>query len=132
MKYLALDIGTRRTGVAFADDANGIPLPLDTIKHASVDELIPAVVEIVRARDVQEVVVGHPLLLSGEVGSQAAFVESVAEKLRTQGMNVTLFDERFSTPQFAVPDQAQKTPASDPDSAAACQILLTILQRKGI
>ncbi|MEN9561714.1 MAG: Holliday junction resolvase, partial [Candidatus Parcubacteria bacterium] len=38
MRYLALDIGLRRTGVAYGDD-NRIALPLDTLEHDSMQEL---------------------------------------------------------------------------------------------
>ena len=35
MRYLALDVGTRRTGIAYLDEDVGVPLPLNTINHTS-------------------------------------------------------------------------------------------------
>jgi len=37
---LSLDIGTRRTGVAFVDENTNVPMPMETLHHASEDELI--------------------------------------------------------------------------------------------
>lgn len=96
MRILAFDIGKRRTGVAFLDEATGVPLPLDTLKHASTGMLLEQIVSLITARKIDRVIVGLPLLLSGKEGSQAAFVRSVAEKIHLSGTPVTFLDERYS------------------------------------
>ncbi len=121
MRYLALDIGTRHTGTAYLDDAVGIPLPLDTVHHVSVDALIDAVLRIIKDRQIEKVIVGLPLLLSGEEGSQSRFVRTIAEMLEKRGLTVNFVDERFSSPR-----SKGKSQAFDGDAAAACQILASI------
>lgn len=113
-RTLALDIGTKRTGVAFLDEVTGIPLPLDTIAHTSVEELVAAVHRILGERKIDRLIVGLPLLPSGAEGSQARFVRSVASKLSSLSLPVEFKDERYTTP---------RSKASDPDAAAACNLL---------
>jgi putative Holliday junction resolvase len=86
MRILALDVGNRRTGVAFLDDAVGIPLPLDTLMHQSMEELLPQIEQILTSRSVDRVIVGLPRLPSGEEGSQAGVSRSVGEKNRREGI----------------------------------------------
>jgi putative Holliday junction resolvase len=117
---LALDIGKRRSGVAIYDEAVGMPFPLDTIAHRSTKELVTKVAELCSERSVVHIVVGLPLLLSGEEGEQAAFVRSVSQALEALAP-ISFLDERYSTPAIR---------ESDPDAAAACSILTTYLDRQ--
>ncbi len=121
MRYLSLDIGTRRTGVAYLDTDVGIPLPLETIHHTSVTQLLASVKTIIAARGVTEVVVGMPLLPSGDEGSQATFVKSVAEKIEESGLAVRFVDERYTTPRAG-----NREGGGDGDATAACQILASM------
>lgn len=119
MKYLGLDVGTRRTGVAYADDSDGILFSLETIRHTSEEELIETVLKLVRTRSIDQVVIGLPLLLSGKDGSQSEYVRDFGEKLEENGCSIRFVDERFST-------VSRKD--IDPDSSSACSILSIILK----
>ncbi len=120
IRYLALDVGLRRTGVAFAEVTSGICLPLDTIEHSSLEELLIKVQEIVLKRSIAEVILGLPLLPSGEEGEQVLIVKQFADMLKAHKIPYSLIDERHTTPRIQ---------ESDPNAAAACQILQTILER---
>jgi putative Holliday junction resolvase len=119
---LALDVGERHTGVAYARLREGIPLPLDTISHRTKEELLDAVAGIVGARNVSTVVLGHPLLPSGDAGKQAWFIEGIAELLRSDlpNVRVELLDERHTTP---------RNDEGDEHATAAIRILQTYLER---
>lgn len=120
MKILALDIGTKRTGAAFADSGDGVPLALSTITHESDEELLQEVEQIIRARSIEKIIVGFPLLLSGQEGAQSDYVKNVAFLLETTGLKIELLDERYTT---------SREKLKDPDSAAACHILQVYLDR---
>lgn len=118
MRTLALDIGTRRTGVALLDDAAGVPVALDTLRHRTEEELITAVRAIVAEREIDRLVIGLPLLPSGAEGAQAAFVRGVAERLRSEvGIPCSFLDERYTT------SAAHQPSDTDPDAASAVAIL---------
>lgn len=125
MNILALDIGKRRTGAALADDANGVVVALDTIAHASVTELIARIQETVKTKRIGKLVLGLPLLPSGDEGEQALFVRSVGQDLQKMGFLVQYIDERYSTPSLRQAEHRE----IDADSASACQILHMYLDR---
>ena len=126
MRYLALDIGTRRTGVAFLDTDVGIPLPLDTISHTSQDELIHDVMEIVTVRNIHRVVIGLPRLPSGDEGEQAAVSRRAGECIAKKGVDVQYVDERYTTPRSQMHKNTIAPSAFDGDAAAACELLNSI------
>ena len=125
MKLLALDVGKRRTGIAYADDAK-IPLALDTFQHKTVEELVMHIEQISKERNIEKIILGLPLLPSGEEGAQVQFVRHLGEQCTSHGFVVEYIDERYSTPSLRDPVNRE----IDPDSASACQILQVYLDRK--
>ncbi len=120
MRLLALDIGRRHTGIAYYDDATNIPLPLDTFTHDSVDELCAHVQKLFLDRAIDRVIVGLPLLPSGQEGEQVEFVRTVGEMLEKSGIPLSFEDERYTTPRLE---------QSDGNAAAACSLLEIHLQK---
>ncbi len=100
---LALDIGDRRTGVAYGDDATGIVFALDTLEHASQDSLVDALLPILSSKNISEIIVGLPRLPGGEEGSQSEKVRAVTTLLQQRcKLPVTFVDERFTSMQRGV------------------------------
>lgn len=96
-RVLALDLGDVRIGVAISDPERRLAVPLGTIRTGAPEDL-KAVSMLVRENDVSLVVVGHPLLLSGEPGARAHHAEEFAHALRQLlDVAVVLHDERLST-----------------------------------
>ncbi len=122
MRYLSLDVGTRRTGIAYLDDAVGIPLPLDTLHHESLEQLTKSVLEIVRTRGVGTVIIGLPKLPSGDEGSQASISREVGTLLQ-KSIDVRYVDERYTTPKTRNHKNVLSAAEYDGDAAAACALL---------
>jgi putative transcription antitermination factor YqgF len=120
VRLLALDIGTRHTGIAFGETEMGVPLALETIEHQTPEELADFVCGIARERKIDRVIVGLPLLPSGSEGSQSDFVRGVAEILERNGLSCSFLDERYTTPRHG---------ESNGDAAAACNLLQTAFER---
>ena len=98
-RVLGLDLGDARIGVAISDDARRLAVPLGTVRTGTPAD-VKAIAEVVREHDVTLIVVGHPLLLSGEAGERAHHAERFADALRgLLPVPVTLHDERLSTVQ---------------------------------
>jgi putative holliday junction resolvase len=96
-RVLGLDLGDARIGVAISDDARRMAVPLGTVRTGAPQD-VQAIVDLVSQHDVTLVVVGHPLLLSGEAGERAHLAERFAEALRSLlPVEVRLQDERLST-----------------------------------
>lgn len=135
MRVLALDVGDRRIGLAVSDTMGLIASPLEAIVRTSQEEDVGQVLAVARENDVVEIVVGMPLTLSGEVGSQAKRVNSFRGDLkRRAGVKVRSVDERYSTVEAErLMREAGAKPSRDRakvDSAAAAVILQSYLDSR--
>ena len=96
-RVLGLDLGDARIGVAISDDGRRMAVPLGTVRTGPPDD-VKAIVDLVTEHGVTLVVVGHPLLMSGEAGERAHLAERFAEALGAiLPVDVLLQDERLST-----------------------------------
>ena len=95
---LGLDIGDAQTGVAISDELGVAAHPLCTIQRKSRKVLLAELEELVTAYKVEQIVVGLPLQLNGETGTQARKVKKFAEKLEQQvKLPIVFWDESFTT-----------------------------------
>jgi putative Holliday junction resolvase len=126
---LALDHGTVRIGAAICDPTGTLCTPLPVIEPPEAD----AVAALVREREVERVVVGLPVHLSGEEGAQAALARAFAGELgEVIEVPVDTYDERL-TSRMADVSRREGAGASR-DSIAAAHLLeayLMSLARKG-
>ncbi len=117
MNYLGIDYGSAKIGLAKGSDELTIATPLTIV--SSLNEVIDSI----EKEEIDEIVVGYPLQLSGEAGAQAQkvdrFIESIAQKT---GKPVHKQDERFST-RSAVSQ-------GDDDASAAALMLQTFLEKQ--
>jgi putative holliday junction resolvase len=121
VKVLALDYGPARTGVAVSDPTGTLARPLRVVRQAASDEGMQELAELVRAEQPERVVVGLPLTLRGERGSQAEETERFAESLEAiLDVPVERFDERFTTTLAG--------PGGDEDARAAAHLLTSYLE----
>jgi putative Holliday junction resolvase len=98
MRYLGIDYGTKRTGLAISDDDGRLAVLKGTVQVASQDELISALAEIVAADEIGTVVVGLPTNLAGEPTEMTDQVTRFVEKLRNHlAVPVQTVDERLTT-----------------------------------
>jgi putative pre-16S rRNA nuclease len=96
-RVLGLDLGDARIGVAISDDARRMAVPLGTVRTGAPAD-VRAIADLVREHGVTLVVVGHPLLLSGEARERAHHAERFATALSgLLDVPVLLQDERLST-----------------------------------
>jgi putative holliday junction resolvase len=126
MRVLALDYGSARCGCAVSDPTEVLATPLPSISDPGSDRGLDEIARLVGEREVEEVVVGLPVSLSGEEGAQAAetrrFAERLAERL---DVPVGTFDERYTTAL------ARRTPGRLPeDSRAAAHLLESYLSAR--
>ena len=95
---LGLDIGDARTGVAISDELGVAAHPLCTIQRKSRKAVLAELEELVTAHKVEQIVVGLPLQLDGETGTQAQKVKKFAEKLKQHiKLPIVFWDESFTT-----------------------------------
>jgi putative holliday junction resolvase len=98
VKYIGLDIGDKRVGVACGDAEVRIATPLEVIARGSIEQDARALAKIAHDYDVEQLVVGLPRNMDGTQGAQADAVIAYAEKI-AQAIHLPLkfWDERLST-----------------------------------
>ena len=124
MRYLALDVGDRRIGLAVGDDAHGLVRPLRTLVRRSVKKDLEALGALARAEQVGALVIGLPLTLAGDEGHQAGRVRRFAEASAALGLPVELYDERHTSSEAAIRG------AKDLDAGAATILLEDFLAER--
>lgn len=100
MRALGLDVGMKTIGVAVSDELGLAAHPVLTIAREGTVRDVARLVAMAAEREVQAVVVGMPLELSGEEGRRARRVRVLIDALRAAlpaEIPIHEWDERFST-----------------------------------
>ena len=99
MKWLAVDYGDSRTGLAGCDESETVTSPITPqIEEKSMNKVAAAVVEAARARQAAGLVFGLPKNMDGTEGKRAEKCRRFAQRLADMaGMPVVMWDERRTT-----------------------------------
>ncbi len=95
-KYLAIDFGLKRTGLAITDSSNIIASGLDTVDS---NLLMDRLVELVAKENVERIILGEPKQLNGQDAHITQNVYLLKEALEKQFplQQIILVDERFTS-----------------------------------
>ncbi len=96
-RYVGLDYGNARIGVAVSDESGQFARPHGVIRHSGWGPTARAVIQFMRDVQADAIVLGLPYTMEGELGGQAQEVLGFCEVLKGQGVSVILQDERFSS-----------------------------------
>jgi putative holliday junction resolvase len=97
-RILALDVGSKRIGVAVSDPLGITAQGLETIQRQNKRRDLEALAALLKQYDVREIVVGLPLRLSGAEGTQSEKMRRFASDLEAHfGITVHLWDERWTS-----------------------------------
>lgn len=104
MRYLGIDLGDKRTGLALGDTILFLAAPLDVVEvpvsRREGEDLLDHLARVIREHAPAGLVVGLPLNMDGSLGPRAKLVEALAKRLgeRTR-VPVHMQDERLSSAQ---------------------------------
>jgi putative Holliday junction resolvase len=98
-RFLGLDVGSKRIGVAVSDELGLTAQPVLTLeRRRNQREDLRSLARLCRRFEVVGIVVGNPLHLSGEMSPQAAKNRAFAAELgELTGLPIHLWDERLTT-----------------------------------
>jgi putative Holliday junction resolvase len=129
VRVLALDHGSARCGCALSDPTGTLATPIEPVLRPETKAGIKQLRELVAQREVDLVLVGLPLSLSGGDSDQTRAARAFADKLRSAlgpKIPVELYDERFTT-TIAASSEGRESE----DSRAAAVLLDDWLARHG-
>ena len=100
-RVASLDYGLKRIGVAISDENKILATALGVVQAGKTSaETIQRIIELLKPYDLERIIVGNPIHLSGKVGFLADEVKHFLNLLQAQvSCEVSLFDERLSTVQ---------------------------------
>lgn len=96
LRWLAVDFGERRIGLAIS--TGSLALPLATLLRESDAQAVSAIAELIRREGVEALVVGEPRRLDGTLGDAARRARRFAERLAAAtGLPCTMVDESLTS-----------------------------------
>jgi putative Holliday junction resolvase len=133
MRYLAIDFGDKRTGLAICDPSEKIVSPLAVIEGQK--DLVKKITDTVKSETIEAIVLGLPLNMDDSKGPQAERVFQFAEQLKNHlQIPVHFQDERLSSfgaeEKLAPAEFTRKKKKKRLDAVAASEILEAFLEQK--
>lgn len=134
-RILAIDVGTKTLGLALSDEGGTVGMPLTTLRRAGRRRDLARLEELVRERDVSEIVVGLPLEMDGSPGAMSAEADRLCAELEERlGLVVHRWDERLTTAEaerlLLAADVSRGRRRKVVDKLAASLILQGFLDRR--
>ena len=134
MRYLCIDYGQKRTGLAICDAGEMIASPLKVLMVAQ-SELIAGIANIINREKVEAVVLGLPLNMDGTAGHQVRRVKKFAVQMKECiDIPIHFQDERLSSfdadGKLAGTELTRKKKKKRLDAIAAASILQSFLDQK--
>ena len=96
-RVLGVDYGSSRVGLALSDPQKIIASPLHTLINNGNDRLKKKLLELIKEKNVEYIVIGLPIGLKGQETSQTKIVREFAEEMRSLALPVYFQDERLSS-----------------------------------
>ncbi|MBR6756279.1 MAG: Holliday junction resolvase RuvX [Peptococcaceae bacterium] len=98
MRVMALDVGTKRIGVALSDPLKITAQGLETFNRTTLEEDIRGLWALIHEHEVSQLVVGLPKNMDGTIGFKAEEIkEFIAELTAVEPIEVIWIDERLTT-----------------------------------
>lgn len=98
MRFLGIDFGEKRIGLAISDPAGRLAVPLTTLERRNDRSALRQIAEIARQEGVERLVLGEPVGLDGERGPNAGRVRRFGERLaELTGLPLELIGEALTT-----------------------------------
>jgi len=98
VRFIGLDLGSKRIGVSICDERQSIATPFKTINKTNNVELIEELKIIIKENNISGLIIGNPVNMNGSMGRSAQSVNDVASNIsKSIDLPVILWDERLST-----------------------------------
>lgn len=133
MRYLGVDYGKKRIGLALSDEGGAMAFPKAVLENGR--EAVSAIVTLIQEEGVGTVVVGESKDLSGQANPLMKDIEAFIARLGAEtGIPIVLEPEFMTSAQAARPPQKEgksRSPKTRPvvDASAAALILQSFLDK---
>lgn len=134
MKYLGIDFGEKRVGLALGDDTVKLASPFRIIDNKGLDKLLAELAELIEGEGIGQIVVGVPYSLNkknnNKVGEQEqAVIDFISRLGMATVVPIAREDERFTSAQVDKMMEGEKLPGGKRDAISAMLILQSYLDK---
>ena len=129
MKYLGIDYGSKRIGLAISDEEARLAFPFKIIKNENNknnEKLLKEIQNILKEKNIKNIVIGESLNGSGDLNKISKDIKTFASDLEKQNLDLEILFEKewYSTVEARRLDNRKET-----DDSAAAIILQRYLDR---
>ena len=124
MRYLAVDPGGRKIGLAIGDDDSGVASPYGIEPYEGIESTARRIAELAMQVNATQVVLGLPTIEDGSRGPAARRTDHLAVALEEMGVEVDLQPEYLTTDEARRRARAAGRPTRHPVDDIAAQVLL--------
>ena len=133
-RFLGIDYGTVRIGLALSDPTGILASPLPFLENQSPQQVTTCLSELIQTHQIEGLVIGLPRNMDGTYGPSAQKVRGfIAQIQKSISLPITPIDERLTTAQASKQLSGiglnQKQLRKKVDSSSACLILQQYLDR---
>ena len=133
-RFLGIDYGTVRIGLAISDPTGTLASPLQFLENQSPQQVTTALSELIQTHQIAGLVIGLPRNMDGTYGPSAQKVRDfIGQIQKSISLPITPIDERLTTAQASKQlsgiGMNQKQLRKKVDSSSACLILQQYLDR---
>lgn len=133
-KFMALDVGTAKIGVALSCPNFQISLPHSVIIRKNFQTALDAILKVVEESNTPIIIVGLPLMMNGKESDECYNIRKFIEKVtKTIDLPVFFQDERLTTKMannFLIMSEVSAKKSSKTDDKIAASIILESFLRK--
>ena len=98
VRFIGLDLGSKRIWVSICDEKQSIATPFKTINKTNTNSLIDDLKKIIKENNIEGIIIGNPVNMDGSLGRSAQSVNDVATNIsKSIELPTILWDERLST-----------------------------------
>ena len=98
MRYMGIDYGDARVGIALSDPLGMLAQRYTTLENTGNRKLVEQIAQLVKEKQVEQIVIGLPKNMDGSEGFRAEATYAFAERLKTvTDAKISFWDERLTT-----------------------------------
>ncbi|OGZ95552.1 MAG: hypothetical protein A2847_01165 [Candidatus Sungbacteria bacterium RIFCSPHIGHO2_01_FULL_50_25] len=127
MRYLGIDYGTKRIGIAISDERGIVAFPHSVIAARRNTDRIDEIFTIIRHEKIEAIIIGFPVDFAGKERETAARVRVFAERIKKALSVPVFFENELLTTRLASKSASR---GKSVDASAAALILQSYLDKK--
>lgn len=127
MKYLGIDYGAKKIGIAISDEESKFAFPFSIIQNKNKENSLKEILNILKEKEIINIVIGESINLKGEANKILEETKIFANNLKNENQKINIF---FEKEWLSTVEARRYDDRKDADDSAAAIILQRFLDKK--